>query len=80
MLFAVVPREIPAFVEKKGFRVVAPDFLLREMIGLYGLRTDLLALFEERISGAVTAPPMAGTGEPRPDRDDRPSWSRKSVA
>lgn len=49
ILFAVIPRELPPFAERDGFRVVTPEFLLRDLIGFYGLRGDLLALYEARI-------------------------------
>jgi hypothetical protein len=53
MLFAVVPRTMPPFTEKDGFRVVTPAFLIRELIGFYGLRADLLARCERRIPGPL---------------------------
>ncbi len=44
-----VPGEMPPAVERGGFRVVAPAFLVREVLGFYGLRHDLLARVESGI-------------------------------
>lgn len=46
MLFAVVPHEMPPFRECNGFRVVTREHLIRDLIGFYGLRTDLLVRIE----------------------------------
>lgn len=50
MLFAVVPPRMPPCIEKDGFRVVEPAFLVRELLGFHGLRLDLIARIESRIT------------------------------
>ena len=50
ILFAAVPAGMPPSIEKGGFRVVTPDFLIRELLGFHGLRLDLLARIEARIA------------------------------
>ena len=62
MLFAVVPRSMPPSLEKDGFRAVTPEFLLRELIGLYGLRTNLVALWEARMAGLFGAGEIHASG------------------
>jgi len=57
MLFAVVPPELPPHGEKNGFRVVTRDHLIRDLIGFYGLRVDLLARLEAELpEGCVDTP------------------------
>jgi hypothetical protein len=48
-LFAVVPRALPPYRECQGFRVVTTESLVRDLIGFYGARADLLARIEERL-------------------------------
>ena len=50
LLFASVPHEPPPEVEIAGFRVVTRDRLLRDLLGFYGLRTDLLAEIEAKLT------------------------------
>ena len=49
MLFAVVPAAMPQSREVQGHRVVTTERLLRDLIGFYGLRGDLVALIEARL-------------------------------
>jgi len=49
MLFAVVPAAPLPSREVDGHRVVTTERLLRDLIGFYGLRGDLVALIEARL-------------------------------
>lgn len=49
MLFAVVPREMPLATDRNGVRVVARDELVRDLMGFYGLRPDLVAAIEAKL-------------------------------
>jgi hypothetical protein len=49
MLFAVAPTKLPPHREEKGFRVVTPERLIRDLLGLHGLRPDLLAEIEAKL-------------------------------
>jgi hypothetical protein len=49
MLFAVIPSQLPPHLERGGSRVVTPEFLIRDLLGFYGLRTDLLAEIEAKL-------------------------------
>ncbi|MBN1420955.1 MAG: hypothetical protein JXP34_19445 [Planctomycetes bacterium] len=59
ILFAVVPEETPPHEEVRGFRVVSVDHLIRDLIGFYGLRTDLAARIDAALAngGSRTGPP-----------------------
>ncbi len=50
ILFAAVPPRMPPSLQKGGFRVVTPEFLIRELLGFHGLRLDLLARVESGIA------------------------------
>ena len=52
MLFAVVPRAMPPGTRVDGTRVVTREFLVRDLIGFYGLRPDLAALLERIEKGS----------------------------
>ena len=49
MLFAVVTAAPPPSREVHGRRVVTTERLIRDLIGFYGLRGDLVALIETRL-------------------------------
>ncbi len=51
MLFAVVPAEMPPSMEHAGHRVVTREHLIRDLIGFYGLRTNLLVEIETNLPG-----------------------------
>lgn len=51
LLYTVVPIRMPPSIERDGFRVVDPAFLIRELLGFHGLRLDLVARIEARIAG-----------------------------
>jgi hypothetical protein len=51
MLFAVIPRNMPPNLEIAGFRFVSREHLIRDLIGLYGTRLDLLAAIEAKLKG-----------------------------
>jgi hypothetical protein len=48
-LFAVVPDRPPPSIEQGGFRVVTREHLVRDLIGFYGLRGDLLSEIERKL-------------------------------
>lgn len=48
VLFTVV-RDLPPHREAKGFLVVEDDFLVRDLIGLHGVRTELIAEIETKL-------------------------------
>jgi hypothetical protein len=50
VLFAVVPPELPPHEESAGFLVVTPERLVRDLLGLHGLRPDLLAEIEAKLA------------------------------
>ena len=52
MLFAVVTEPLPPNLEHVGFRVVTKEHLIRDLIGLYGLRTELLAAIEAKLEAS----------------------------
>jgi len=49
MLFAVVPRRMPASAMRGGARVVTRGDLIRDLIGFYGLRVDVVAAIEAKL-------------------------------
>jgi hypothetical protein len=51
MLFAVVPDAMPPLAEAAGFTVVTREFLIRDLIGLYGARVELIATIEAKLQG-----------------------------
>jgi hypothetical protein len=46
MLFAVDPPRLPASIDVGGTRVVSRDELVRDLIGFYGLRRELVTAIE----------------------------------
>jgi hypothetical protein len=54
MLFAVVPPVLPSSREVNGTRVVSREELVRDLIGFYGLRQELLAALEAAGAGWPT--------------------------
>jgi len=49
MLFAVVCQELPPHLEHAGQLVVTREHLVRDLLGFYGLRRDLLVEIENKI-------------------------------
>ncbi len=56
MLFAVVPDSMPPAVAIAGFAVVSREHLIRDLIGLYGARVELLASIEAKLNRTTPAP------------------------
>ncbi len=52
MLFAVVGKKLPPHVWHSGFRAVTRQHLIREFLGFYGLRLDLLVQIENKLLAA----------------------------
>jgi hypothetical protein len=59
MLFAVVPDEMPPAAACGGLRLVTREHLIRDLIGLYGPRVELLASIEAKLQPVRPSP---GTG------------------
>lgn len=56
MMFAVVPVEMPPSFEHGGHRVVTREHLIRDLIGFYGLRTNLIVEIETKLLGPAARP------------------------
>ena len=54
MLFAVVCEKLPPHCEEAGCRIVTRAHLVRDLLGFYGLRRDLLVQVENKLGKAIT--------------------------
>ncbi|MBM4087992.1 MAG: hypothetical protein FJ276_00975 [Planctomycetes bacterium] len=53
LLLAVVCRQLPPHVQATGCRIVTHEYLVRDLIGFYGLRHDLLVAIENNLGKSL---------------------------